>query len=129
MLTESTDNEGRKSGTPTESRGNGEKKSRTSSRSSFSRQWFQGGSLHTATVAQWKNATDQNKLATAADWLAATKWKGYLKSPADFDRLKIKAQMLTDAVDEVVAVEKNDSLTVTELAAAIITISYDLGPF
>ncbi|MCH7974560.1 MAG: hypothetical protein IH949_11885 [Bacteroidetes bacterium] len=107
---------------------NGGEKSGTSSRSSSSKQWFQGGNLHNATVAQWKGATYQNKLATAADWLAATKWKGHLKSPADFDKLKVKAQMLVDAVDEVVTVKKTDLLQVTELAAAIVTMSNDLGP-
>lgn len=103
-------------------------KTGTSSISSSSRQWFQGGNLHNATIAQWKGATYQNKLATAADWLAATKWNGYLKSPEDFDRLKVKAQMLVSAVDEVVNVKEMDSLQVTEIAASIISLSNDLGP-
>lgn len=100
----------------------------TRPRGSSSTQWFQGGNLHKATVAEWKNASYQNKLATAADWLASTKWKGHLMSPDDFDRLKLKAQMLVNAVDEVVTVEHTDSLQVTEIAGAIITMSNDLGP-
>jgi hypothetical protein len=63
-----------------------------------------------------------------ADWLAVTEWKGYLNSPDDFDKLKVKAQMLANAVDEVVKVQKTDSLQVSEFAAAIITMSNDLGP-
>ncbi len=100
----------------------------TSSSSSSSEQWFQGGTLHGATAAQWKSGTYQNKLATAADWLAATIWKGHLKSPSDFDRVKVKAQMLVTAVDEVVAGEQPDSLQASEIAAALITMSNDLGP-
>ncbi|MHA1336274.1 MAG: hypothetical protein ACTSPW_11090 [Promethearchaeota archaeon] len=107
--------------------GGGEKSGRSSG-SSSSKQWYQGGNLHKATVAQWKGATYQNKLATAADWLVATKWKGYLKSPDDLDKLKVKAQMLVNAVDEVVTVKQMDSLQVNEIAAAIITMSNDLGP-
>ncbi len=36
--------------------------------------------------------------------------------------------MLVTAVDEVVAGEEMDSLSATEIAAAIITMSNDLGP-
>ena len=107
---------------------NGEEKSGTTSSFSLSKQWFQGGNLHNATVAQWKGATYQNKLATAADWLASTKWEGYLKSSDDFDNIKVKAQMLVNAVDGAVAAKQTDSLQVAEIAAAIITMSNDLGP-
>ncbi len=93
-----------------------------------SKQWFKGGNLHKATVAQWKRATYQNKLATAADWLVVTKWKGYLNSPADFDKIKVKAKMLVDAVDTVVTVKNTESLQVTEIALTIINMSDDLGP-
>jgi len=30
--------------------------------------WYEGGTLHDATLAEWSNATDANRLATAADW-------------------------------------------------------------
>jgi hypothetical protein len=30
--------------------------------------WYSGGTLHNSTVAEWKAATDANRLATAADW-------------------------------------------------------------
>jgi len=109
----------------------GDGKSKTSSNSSSSKQWFQGGNLHNATVAQWKSATYQNKLATASDWLAATKWKGHLISHADFDRIKVKAQMLVNAVDKVVAGKEMDqlgSMKVNEISASIVTMSNDLGP-
>lgn len=92
--------------------------------------WFQNGNLHKATIAEWKNASYQNKLATAADWLAATKWKGHLASPDDFDRLKSKAQMLVNAVDKVTTAitVDHDHEQVTHIAAALITLSNDIGP-
>ena len=94
--------------------------------------WWEGGTLHNATVTQWKSATYENKLATAGDWLAATKWEGHLKSTDDFDKLKLKSQMLVNAVDEVANAKKTESLTgsmkISEIAAAIITMSNDLGP-
>lgn len=30
--------------------------------------WYVGGTLHSATLAEWRNADQRNKLATAADW-------------------------------------------------------------
>ena len=35
-------------------------------------QWYANGTLHKATVGQWKFASYRNKLATAADWAAQT---------------------------------------------------------
>ena len=109
----------------------GGEKSGTSSSSSSSKKWYQGGNLHNATYAQWKGATYQNKLATAADWLAAIKWKGHLNSKDDFDKLKVKAHMLVEAVDGSINVDDAgslDSMNITEVAAIIITVSNDLGP-
>jgi hypothetical protein len=34
--------------------------------------WFIGGSLHKSTVAEWRKATYANRLATSADFVAAT---------------------------------------------------------
>ncbi len=91
-------------------------------------EWFQGGTLHKATLAQWRVATNANKLATAADWLAATEWKGHLNRPSDFDRLKVKAQMLVNAVNESASDRDLGAMSATEVAAAILTMSNDLGP-
>ncbi len=96
--------------------------------SASSNQWFSGGTLQNATVAEWRAASYQNKLATAGDWLASTKWMGHLNSPSDFDRLKLKAQKLVIAVDEVVTVKETNTMQVNEIAASLITMSYDLGP-
>ena len=90
--------------------------------------WFTGGTLHRATVGEWKSATHQNKLATAADWLVATRWKGHMNSLADADRIKPKAEALVNAVDGAVNAEGIDTMKVNEVAAAIITLSNDLGP-
>lgn len=90
--------------------------------------WFSGGNLHKSTIAQWKKATYRNKLATASDWLAGTKWKGHLNSSEDFDKLKIKAHMLVKAVNKTIKGKKTDSLMVSEMAAMFITLTNDLDP-
>lgn len=103
---------------------------RIPSSTSSSKQWFHGGNLHNATIAEWKAASYQDKLATAADFLSATQWKGHLNSPNDFNKLKRKAQMLVYAIDKTVAGTGMwvDTLKVAEIAAAIITMANDLGP-
>lgn len=90
--------------------------------------WWQGGSLHSATIAEWKAASDRNKLATAADWLSATVWKGHLNSPQDFDRLKVKAESLVAAVDEGTRDVEIPEMKVNEVAAAIMVLANDLRP-
>ena len=94
--------------------------------------WFSGGTLHKSTVRDWKNASYKNKLATCSDWLAATLWKGHLNSMRDFEKVKIKSQKLVGALNDLV----NDSSvydtikdqSISEYAAAIITMANDLGP-
>lgn len=96
--------------------------------SSSSDNWLEGGTLHRATVGQWKSGTYSSKLATSADWLATTVWKDDLDSASDFEKLKEQAQVLVAAVDGVVTVEKTDSLKVSEIAAVIILGSNEFGP-
>lgn len=87
---------------------------------------FNGGTLHNATLQQWRAATQPNKIATAADWLAATKWKGQLNKKADFDHLEADAKKLAAAVDGLA--ETAAPITAAEAAASIITLANDLGP-
>ena len=107
---------------------NSENRLRSSRTAAPARQWFQGGNLHNSTIGDWKKATYENKLATSADWLAVTKWKGHLNTTTDFNKIKPKAEMLVAAVNQVVAEKSIDNLNVTEIAVGIITLSNDLGP-
>jgi len=100
----------------------------TSTSTATQTQWFQGGTLHRATLSQWRAATNANRLATAADWLAATEWKGHLNRPSDFDRVKVKAQMLVNAVNEVASDRDLGFVSASETAAAILVMSNDFGP-
>ena len=92
------------------------------------KEWYQGGTLHQATYAQWNSASYQNKLATASDWLVATKWKGHLNTPNDFARLKVKAGILARGLDTVTTAEGAGNLKVNEPVAFILAVSDDLDP-
>ncbi len=67
-------------------------------------EWYEGGTLHSKTVAKWSKAPARDKLATAADFVTKA-WKaGLLK---DFiangiktmDDVKPLAQRLADEID------------------------------
>ncbi len=92
------------------------------------KEWFQGGTLHDATVSEWQKASAENKLATASDWLSATLWKGKLTSYDAFEKMKAKTQLLVDAIDRVVQGQDLGNTKAIEIAAAIVTTSNDLGP-
>lgn len=100
----------------------------TSTPTATQTQWFHGGTLHKSTLAQWRVATNANKLATAADWLAGDLWKGHLNTPSDFDRIKVKAQMLVNGVNEIASDRDLGSGSATEIAVLLILMSNDLGP-
>lgn len=75
--------------------------------------WYAGGTLHSATVAEWRAADQRNKLATAADWAAQ-----------GFDTvagLKEKATELLACVEEV-AKAVSDTDTVTDLAVGCVVL-------
>ena len=41
----------------------------------FSEEWYEKGTLHKSTIADWKGSTSVNRLATAADWALASSKK------------------------------------------------------
>lgn len=75
--------------------------------------WYAGGTLHSATVGEWRAADQRNKLATAADWAAQ-----------GFDTvagLKEKATELLACVEEA-AQAVSDTDTVTDLAVTCVIL-------
>lgn len=75
--------------------------------------WYAGGTLHSATIAEWRAADQRNKLATAADWAVQ-----------GFDTvagLEQNAKELLACVDEA-AKAVSDTDTVTDLAVTCIIL-------
>jgi hypothetical protein len=90
--------------------------------------WFKGGTLHYATISEWKHASRRNKVATASDWLAVTLWYGHLNSHSDFNKLKVKSQLLVDSIDQSVSIDQEIPLSAKEVGAYLISVSPDYGP-
>lgn len=65
------------------------------------KEWYEGGTLHETTIAQWKKAAKQNKIATCADWISAL----YMNSKLNLlisglEDLKKCTVALVDYIDE-----------------------------
>jgi len=65
-------------------------------------QWFQGGSLHGSTVADWNHASYANRLATSADWALASKnVEDLVRKSGDIATLKPFAEQLLSCIDRI----------------------------
>ena len=49
------------------------------------KEWYEGGTLHQASVAQWHQADEHNRIATAGDWVHATTSRKYIDLIFDED--------------------------------------------
>ena len=80
------------------------------------RAWYDGGTLHGATVADWRAANYRNRLATSADFAAtALNRKGVKLS--SMSELRPKAQALEICVSEAAKPPIPGTMRIAELAA------------
>lgn len=79
-------------------------------------EWYSGGTLHGATGRQWKAASAQSRLATAADFVAK------VAQPRSLDELREKAQELQICISEAVADASGDGQEVSGVAAACVML-------
>lgn len=86
--------------------------SRSGSTNSYSQRWYEGGTLHKATISEWKMASDRNKLATCADFISSS-------NPRLTERqLRIVATELKNCIDEgVYGYQGVNNLKVAEIGA------------
>lgn len=61
--------------------------------------WMKGGTLQQATVAEWNQATPENKLASCADFAAAIK-KGYGKKYESVYEWRLDAEIMRDLIED-----------------------------
>lgn len=91
--------------------------------------WYEGGTLHHATVKDWRNATDHNRLATSAD-LFVTFAKAIESKDLDVPSAlyltiaKLYAQGLRDCIHEIA---KGPKISATEKIMSLAKICYVIG--
>lgn len=80
-------------------------------------QWYEGGTLHDKTLADWHAGTDADRLATAGDWISNLVTKGELvvdiRSMDDLKVLAIKLRTcMNEAYDENTATQSSAEVAV-----------------
>lgn len=82
--------------------------------------WFKGGTLHKSKAWQWRQATYANRLATAADFIAATQDVDY----SNLDKFKEMATDLEKCMSIGVSGEGSDDIDTTFMASWCIAGMY-----
>jgi hypothetical protein len=82
----------------------------------FAKEWYEDGTLHGATASEWLSASYQNRLATAADFLA------YSKAAANMNELKVKAISLERCITEAINDPRLHEQKISEIAAGCIIL-------
>ncbi len=96
-------------------------------------EWYNGGTLHDKTVADWEKATEEDKLATCADWISFA-WQNEKLSEdltdnlnqVGMDGVKILAEQLRESLDQVLSANEDgtfDSQSIAEFATVQMTLS------
>ena len=82
--------------------------------------WYVGGNLHKKTISEWKNATEDNKLATCGDFVAN------VKKDLSLTELKYKASELKDCIEQATTgTNASDQSKVSEIGAlCLLTLGY-----
>lgn len=62
----------------------------------LSAEWYEGGTLHNSTIKEWRNASPQNRLATAGDFTAAI-----LKDSLTFEEVVLRTPAMLSCINEV----------------------------
>lgn len=85
--------------------------------------WYQNGTLHSASIAEWNSSTYANKLATAADWaVSRPQIKAKVENGGSIDILRPFAVELVTCVNEAATGKGYSSMSVSELAAGCMVL-------
>ncbi|MBU2547487.1 MAG: hypothetical protein KKB20_03665 [Proteobacteria bacterium] len=85
--------------------------------------WYENGTLHKASVAEWNKATYENKLATAADWLLTTpQAKAKIQIDGSIDILKPYAVKLVECINDATSDKGYGKMSVVEWASSCLML-------
>jgi hypothetical protein len=84
-----------------------------------SKEWYTGGTLHNAYIAEWQEASYENKLATCSDWMAKLcgPKSDNINKIQSLNELKEKSEEIIICVDKAtVDIDNLDNLKINEIA-------------
>lgn len=82
----------------------------------IAKEWYEGGTLHKSTGAQWRVAPADNRLATSADFATS------LRKPRTMTEMRANAENLEVCISKTVGGHASDTMKVTEIAAMCASI-------
>ncbi len=83
--------------------------------------WYEGGTLHNATRAEWAKATYENRLATCSDYVASSTTGAKLLKAKGRDALKPRAVRMEKHMTDVLTGSKFKQVDVPEAAIMCLT--------
>lgn len=79
--------------------------------------WYAGGTLHKSKISDWKKATEENKLATCADFVAN------IEKGLSLEEIRPKAENLKTCINEASkGSDATDNQLITEVAALCVVL-------
>jgi hypothetical protein len=93
---------------------------RNTTKSTPLKKWYEGGNLHNSLIYEWKNSTEENKLATCSDFIA------YIDKTVSMDILLERSVELRACINEATkGIESANNEKVADIATlCIITLGY-----
>jgi hypothetical protein len=84
-------------------------------------EWYSGGTMHRATLAEWRTADPEDRLATAADWSVRILGENRVRQ-VGMAGIRPYAEQLVACVNEVALEEGAAHFSAAEMAAACSTL-------
>ena len=85
--------------------------------------WYEGGTLHNVQAPEWKAATAENQLATAADWaIKVPSVKSQVQASGNIDSARPFAAQLRTCVSKAVEGPTGDSQDSATIAASCVIL-------
>ncbi len=93
---------------------------RSTTTSTSEKKWYVGGDLHNSRILEWKNSTEENKLATCSDFIA------YIDKTVSMEILLQRSIELRACINEATkGIESVNNEKVTNIATlCILTLGY-----
>lgn len=92
-------------------------------------EWYEGGTLHRATLAQWNQASSENKIATTSDMIVATCDQDLLMASGGMDKLKEATHDVTLCIEGVAGEARFAEQTVAETSVMCMAYMKENYPF
>lgn len=82
--------------------------------------WYVGGTLHKSKISDWKKASEENKLATCADFIAN------ISKNSSIEEIRISSENLRSCINEAIkGTNQSDNEKTAEIAAlCLLTIEH-----